>query len=235
MDRLQEILNRWSAGSTAASDLGLGPFLLLLLLSVAAAVIISYLYLNFYAHRSTGSQIHRSFPLLALAVTAIFIAIQFSLPLSLGLLGALSIVRFRTPIKAPEEIAFIMLVVATSLACATFNILFLVGILAVALATLVLARWAPALVPLGPTQDGSILITLAEADYEAQGKAMLQRLEDRLKRGRLESISRNEDEVALSLSFRAMPTSALVSLEAELRELAKPRHLTVLYSRPEAL
>ena len=47
-------------------------------------------------------------------------------------LGALSIVRFRTPIKEPEEIGFIMLVVATSLCCATFNMVFLVIILFVA-------------------------------------------------------------------------------------------------------
>ncbi len=36
---------------------------------------------------------------MGLSITAIFICIQFSLPLSLGLLGALSIVRFRTPVK----------------------------------------------------------------------------------------------------------------------------------------
>ena len=36
--------------------------------------------------------------------------------MSLGLLGALSIVRFRTPIKEPEEIGFLMVVIATSLA-----------------------------------------------------------------------------------------------------------------------
>ena len=74
----------------------------LLLLSAAVSFFISFLYLTFYKDRGTGSQIHRSFPLLGLSITAIFICIQFSLPLSLGLLGALSIVRFRTPIKEPE-------------------------------------------------------------------------------------------------------------------------------------
>ncbi len=236
MSRWQETVNGWlQGGSTAVSELGLGTFVLLLLLSVAAAVIISYLYLHFYAHRSTGSQIHRAFPLLALAVTAIFISIQFSLPLSLGLLGALSIVRFRTPIKAPEEIAFIMLVIATSLACATFNVLFLAGILGVALATLVIARWAPNLVPLGPTQDGSVLIALSEQDYETRGQELLGLLEGRLRQARLESISRNEEEVAVALSFRTMPATSLVALENDLRELVKPRQFTVLYSRPEAL
>ena len=37
------------------------------------------------------------------SVTLLFICVQLSLPLSLGLLGALSIVRFRVPIKEPEE------------------------------------------------------------------------------------------------------------------------------------
>jgi hypothetical protein len=214
----------------------LSQFMLLLALSVVAAVIIAYCYLHFYADRAGGSQIHRSFPLLALAVTAIFISIQFSLPLSLGLLGALSIVRFRTPIKAPEEIAFIMLVVATSLACATFNLMFVVGILLVALTTLLIARWAPALVPMGPTQDGSLMITLDESDYEAKGSSLLQLLEQRLRRGRVESITKNgQEEVAVALSFRTMPPAQLVALEAEMRELVKLRYFTILYNRPGAL
>lgn len=236
METLQQILDLWSApDAPSPSQLGLTSFMFLLLLSVAASVVVSYLYLHFYAHRVAGSQIHRSFPLLALAVTAIFISIQFSLPLSLGLLGALSIVRFRTPIKAPEEIAFIMLVIATSLACATFSLAFVFGILAVALVTLVVARVAPGLIPLGPTQDGSMLIGLEDAAYEKEGRALLKLLERRLRRGRLESISKNEEEVALSLSFAAMPASGLLEVEAEVRQLVAPRHLTILYNRPGSL
>ena len=53
--------------------------------------------------------------LIAPSVTAIFWAIQYSLPLSLGLLGALSFVRFRTPVKSGEDIAFILMVIALSL------------------------------------------------------------------------------------------------------------------------
>ena len=73
------------------------------------------------------------------SITAIFIAIQFSLPLSLGLLGALSIVRFRTPIKEAEEIGFILLVVALSLSWATLNLQLLGILLAVVVAGLLAA------------------------------------------------------------------------------------------------
>ena len=72
--------------------------------SSLVGVLISALYQAFYENRATGAQVHRSFLLMAPSITALFIAIQFSLPLSLGLLAALSVIRFRTPIKEPEEI-----------------------------------------------------------------------------------------------------------------------------------
>ena len=97
------------------------PLLLVLLISCASSIALSLLYLTFFERRATGSDIHRAFPALGTAITGIFVCLQFSLPLSLGLLGALSIVRFRTPIKEPEEIGFLMLLIASSICCATLN------------------------------------------------------------------------------------------------------------------
>ena len=85
------------ANTPAMGQIGIAGFMLLLVVSLASSLLAAFLYLQFYASRATGSQVHRAFPLLGISITAIFVAIQFSLPLSLGLLGALSIVRFRTP------------------------------------------------------------------------------------------------------------------------------------------
>ena len=103
-------------------NISFAGFALLIVASMIAALLIAHLYLKFFDANSTGSRIHRAFPLIGPAVTTIFLTVQFSLPLSLGLLGALSIVRFRTPIKEPEEIGFILLVIATSISIATFNL-----------------------------------------------------------------------------------------------------------------
>ena len=100
-------------------------FVIALLVSLVVAFALSFLYRFFYENRATGSAIHRSFITLGPSITALFIAIQYSLPLSLGLLGALSIIRFRTPIKEPEEIGFIMLLCACSVVIATFKFLLL--------------------------------------------------------------------------------------------------------------
>ena len=94
-------------------------FVFALIISLLVSSGLAFLYRFFYEDRATGSQVHRSFVLLGPSITALFIAIQYSLPLSLGLLGALSIVRFRTPIKEPEEVGFIMLLVACSVVIAT--------------------------------------------------------------------------------------------------------------------
>ena len=52
-----------------------------------------------------------------------FLGIQTSIPLGLGLLGALSFVRFRTPVKDPAEIGFLLLLMAAAIGAATDNYL----------------------------------------------------------------------------------------------------------------
>lgn len=62
---------------------------------------------------------------LAIGSTAIFISLQNSLALSIGLIGSLSIIRFRTPIKDPLQMALIFLTIAISLLSVIGNIFFI--------------------------------------------------------------------------------------------------------------
>jgi hypothetical protein len=55
----------------------------------------------------------RMFVLVGPTTLMILAAVQSSLALSLGLVGALSIIRFRTPIKDPEELAYLFISIAT--------------------------------------------------------------------------------------------------------------------------
>ena len=75
-------------------QIDVSDFVLALVFSVVSAIIVSMLYQIFYENRATGSQIHRSFLLISPSITALFIAIQFSLPLSLGLVGALTLQKY---------------------------------------------------------------------------------------------------------------------------------------------
>lgn len=55
------------------------------------------------------------FPFILLTTLLIITVVKSSLALSLGLVGALSIVRFRTPIKEPEELAYLFIAISIGL------------------------------------------------------------------------------------------------------------------------
>ena len=168
-------------------QMSVGDFLAALLVSLAAAAAASLLYRFFYERRGTGSQIHRAFPLLALAVTTLFVGVQLSLPLSLGLLGSLSIIRFRTPIKEPEEVGFIMLVIAAAICAATRQFDFILYLYLFALAALVVARGAAVVRWL--RRDGVLVLTLPAADALAKAAEIDRALAAHLPRYTLESAS----------------------------------------------
>jgi hypothetical protein len=74
-----------------------------------------------------------NFVLLAVITTFVITIIKSSLALSLGLVGALSIVRFRTAIKEPEELTFLFLAIATGLGLGADQRVITIAAVAVAL------------------------------------------------------------------------------------------------------
>lgn len=118
----------------------LGPLRIFIAISISvlASLCFRTIYNRNYQSVAVGSNIGSCFPLVALSTTSIFICVQYSLPLSLGLLGALSIVRFRTPVKDPEEIGYLMVVIATSLGAATFQPVLVGSILTLGVGTALL-------------------------------------------------------------------------------------------------
>jgi hypothetical protein len=232
---MQQQLNSLLGALTQGTGPQVSPlaFLLLMMVSLLSSMFIAYLYVHFYSNRATGSQVHRAFPLLGISVTAIFVTIQFSLPLSLGLLGALSIVRFRTPIKEPEEIGFIMLVIATSIAVATFKLSFVGVIFIVALAGL----FGQALTRrfTGAESDGTIVISLPTNGKPADPAVITALLRKRLPKARLESVSQTDREIVVSYNFQGISDNALTGLQAELNASAGPSTYNVFLNRPGAL
>ncbi|MCI5162385.1 MAG: DUF4956 domain-containing protein [Candidatus Electrothrix sp. AX5] len=99
----------------ASNQLDLLPVLFNFVLCVA----MSFAIRSFYIHRSfslTGKyHIASILPILSAVVFLVIVIVKSSLALSLGLVGALSIVRFRTPIKEPEELVYLFLAISIGL------------------------------------------------------------------------------------------------------------------------
>ena len=219
---------------TPGVRIDVADFLLALVFSVVSAIIVSGLYQIFYENRATGSQIHRSFLLLSPSITALFIAIQFSLLLSLGLVGALTIIRFRTPVKEPEEVAFIMLVIATAIVCATFQYLLLVFLIGLALIVLVVQKYVPRLFR-STRNDGMLLITLSgDAPTETREK-ILTLLREKLVNGRVQNVSFSGNLTSIHYSFAGLQGKQLDTLQSSIQQVAPVQKMSVFYSRQGVL
>ena len=71
---------------------------------------------NKYSHSlSNKDYFSKNFVVLGITTCLVITIVKSSLALSLGLVGALSIVRFRAAIKEPEELVYLFLVIATGL------------------------------------------------------------------------------------------------------------------------
>jgi hypothetical protein len=83
-----------------------------LVLAIIFGMALAWHYQRFAQVLSNKSRFARIFVLLAVTTFLVISVVKTSLTLSLGLVGALSIIRFRTPIKEPEELAYLFLTIA---------------------------------------------------------------------------------------------------------------------------
>ena len=103
------------------SDLDLVNILFSLFLAIAVAFIISQIYK--VTHRGLNYELAFMSTLVVLApiIAVVMLFIRGDLVLSLGLIGSISIIRFRTPIKDTRDMVFIFWVIAVGLGSGTFN------------------------------------------------------------------------------------------------------------------
>ena len=113
-----------------ASDISLGQILVVLGITFIIAVYIFMVYK--YVMRSSfyDANFNVSMAIISVVTAGILIAMQSSLVISLGMVGALSIVRFRTAIKDPLDLLFLFWSIGTGIICGTglFEIAILVAV-----------------------------------------------------------------------------------------------------------
>jgi len=112
-------------------DINIGNFIAAILLSLILAYLVKFTYIKVSTSLNDKEHFSETFVPLAIITTLVITVIKFSLALSLGLVGALSIVRFRAAIKEPEELVYLFFIIGIGLANGANQ--FLVSILATAI------------------------------------------------------------------------------------------------------
>lgn len=156
-----------------------------LVIALGLAFLLAQLYVRFGLALSNRRLLAQTFVPLAGTTMVVIALVKSSLAISLGLVGALSIVRFRTAIKEPEELVFLFLAITIGLGLGANHRAVTIGafaILAVALLARGLRRRAPpsmffSVVVRGPNRPA--LGALVEAVTKNARHAAIRRVEER--------------------------------------------------------
>ena len=98
-------------------QINLATFLTSLITVAILSFLIQIFYIRFSSTLSNRYGFSKVFVVLGVTTCIVIMVVKNSLALSLGLVGALSIVRFRAAIKEPEELVYLFLIIAAGLGC----------------------------------------------------------------------------------------------------------------------
>ncbi len=209
LDELTNIFSAQLSGWQALLGIGF---------SLVASILVYLLYHFSYGSRHIGAGVDRTFLIGGPAITLLFLVIQTSIPLGVGLLGALSFVRFRTPIKDPAEIGFLLLLIASSIAAATGNLIALGVLLAIAFVTAVVLRLVSNRGAL--PGRGHLMISVDRPSYAVLEKKLTSFLKEQVRGLSLETMSTLDDRISLRYQYRRQPGFDWGAFTNELNKLA---------------
>ena len=101
----------------SAGELGFQEILVVLFITSCLALYIYLVYRVVTKRTFYSKNFNIALAMLAVITAAIILTIQFSIVVSLGMVGALSIVRFRTAIKDPMDLVFLFWSLSVGIIC----------------------------------------------------------------------------------------------------------------------
>lgn len=148
-----------------ATDISLGQILVVLGITFIIALYIFMVYKYVTKNSFYDINFNVSMAIISVVTAGIIIAMQSSIVISLGMVGALSIVRFRTAIKDPLDLLFLFWSIGTGIICGTglFEIAIIVAV-SVTLGMLILQKI--------PTTRCPYLLVINASDASCENEIM---------------------------------------------------------------
>ena len=162
--KFNDVLKKSFVNTFAAADLSLSEMILIFAITLIFALYIYFIYRIFARKNFYNKSFNISLAATAMITAAVIITIQSSIVVSLGMVGALSIVRFRTAVKDPLDLVFMFWALAIGIICGV-GLFHLAGILSVVVTAMifVLDKFPAAQAPMIHTP---MIPTLGETEEE---------------------------------------------------------------------
>lgn len=162
-----------------------------LILAAVLSYLLGRIYVRFGFALSNRDLFARNFVLLTTTTMLIITVVQSSLALSLGLVGALSIIRFRSAIKEPEELSFLFLAMAIGLGLGAKQMAVTVSGFVVLVGIIILKAWLAK-----PSNQPNLYLTI---NSESPGSITLPRIMETLQQHSSNAMLKRFDETPASV------------------------------------
>jgi uncharacterized membrane protein YhiD involved in acid resistance len=190
-----------------AAPLSLTSLAINMLLGIVLGTMVAWYYKVYGKSFSNRSKLAATLPVLIMIVALIISIVKSSLALSLGLVGALSIVRFRTAIKEPEELIYLFLAIAIGLGLGADQRL------ATILATIIILGYLLVRTLLKPRPPRSNLFLNVTTEEREDGfRRINEQLEQHMEMAELRRLDHNEAGLQATYLIKAQDEKALSTL-----------------------
>lgn len=144
-----------------------------------------------------------SLPAIAVITAAIILTIQSSIVISLGMVGALSIVRFRTAIKDPMDLVFLFWSISVGIICgAGFSVIAVIASLVLTVVILAADRL--------PIARAPQILVINASSYEKETE-ILAVVKSHCSLYKVKAINLSEDHLDMAIEVRVKEEGALVT------------------------
>ncbi|MCB0596764.1 MAG: DUF4956 domain-containing protein [Lewinellaceae bacterium] len=228
MDILQQIQERYI--QEFSNNVPLGEFLANILVTAVLVALLRLFYIHFGNAISNRRRFANNFLPLALGTLLIIMIVKSSIALSLGLVGALSIVRYRAAIKDPEELTYLFIAIGLGLAGGANQPVLAVVAFAIIILLIYLSKLLSGRGQI--RQEGRLFINIS-TDIE-QLERFTEILSRHLTYVELKRLDTLEKGLDLSFIGKASSLEAISKLKDEISQLSAATRLSIV-DQPELI
>ena len=176
------------------TSVGIIDMSIALILAFCLGMFIFYTYKKTYSGVMYSSNFGVTLVALTMISTLVIMAVTSNVVLSLGMVGALSIVRFRTAIKEPLDIAFLFWSIAAGIVLAAGMIpLAVIGSVAIGVILVIFAN---------KKSHNNPYIIVLQCDNQKNEKKAIEYLEKQVERSVIKSKTVQKDLIELNIDIR---------------------------------
>ncbi|MBQ9227760.1 MAG: DUF4956 domain-containing protein [Eubacterium sp.] len=204
----ESFLESFNTGDFSFKHIG---FILLITTVLAAYIFLVYRFITKKTFYNKNFNI--SVAAIAVIVAAIIITIQSSIVISLGMVGALSIVRFRTAIKDPMDLVFLFWSISIGIICGA-------GLFGIAILTSLVLTVGIVVLELLPIAKAPLLLVI-NANDKAIKEAVIEKIKQNTKTYQIKSQTVNNNRLDMIIEVKTKEADQLLDTVSSIEGIEK--------------